>query len=48
MNPGLFDFVIGIVALPFQLIQDVVFAAMDFVVFTVLRLGPYLPLHLGS
>ncbi len=48
MNAGFFDLVIGLVSLPFQLIQHVMYAAFDFVVFTVLNLGPYLPIQLGS
>ncbi len=46
MDPTFFDLILAIIALPFQIIHDLVFAVGDLLVFDILRLGPILPITL--
>ena len=47
MDPtSLFDFILAIIALPFQIIHELVFAIGDLLVFDILGLGPFLPIQL--
>ncbi len=47
MDPAsLFDLIIAIIALPFQIIHQLVFAIGDLLVFDILGLGPFLPIQL--
>lgn len=45
MPPTLIDLAISIFALPFQAVKFVIYAALNFLVFDVLQLGPYLPIE---
>ena len=45
METNFIGLVIGIVSLPLQLVQLVVFTLMNFLVFDLLQLGPYLPIQ---
>ncbi len=42
----LFDLILAIIALPFQIIKELGFAIGNFIVFDVLNLGPFLPITL--
>ncbi len=47
MDPtSLFDLILAIIALPFQIIQELVFAVGNLLVFDILGLGPSLPIQL--
>ncbi len=47
MDPiSLFDLILAIIALPFQIIHELVFAIGDLLVFDILGLGPSLPIQL--
>ena len=47
MDPtSLFDLILAIIALPFQIIHELVFALGDLLVFDILGLGPFLPIQL--
>ena len=43
---ALFDLILAIIALPFQIIHELVFAIGDLLVFDILGLGPFLPIQL--
>ncbi len=45
MQPSLVDLAIGGLALPFLAVKFVVYAVLNFLVFDVLQLGPYLPIE---
>ncbi len=45
MQPSLIDLAIGVFALPFQAVKFVIYAVLNFLVFDVLQLGPYLPIE---
>ena len=46
MELGPLSIIIAIVSLPLQLLQEVMFGVGNFIVFDVLRLGPFLPITL--
>ncbi len=47
MDPTtLFELILAIIALPFQIIHELVFAIGDLLVFDILGLGPLLPIQL--
>ncbi len=47
MDPtSLLDLILAIIALPFQIIHELVFAVGDLIVFDILGLGPFLPIQL--
>ncbi len=45
MDLSLFDLLIQIVAMPFQLLHFVIFSALDLLAFDILQLGPFLPIE---
>ena len=43
---SLFDLILALISLPFQIMKEVVFGIGNLLVFDILGLGPYLPITL--